>query len=185
MLTIDDFKKVYELLDNATPLSCDCGKMCGAVCCKPKKTFLYSSLWVYMLPGEDCLHDKNDKWLKWYRLNSKKHLFPKSWGKRFWAVRCTGPEHCKRELRPIQCRTFPLMPYLGADGEFQLILFNQPLPYECPLVTEGYELEESFITNVRNAWEILLQDNRIFDYVKADSERIRKAGDAIQIIESE
>ena len=77
------------------------------------------------------------------------------------------------------------MPYLGADGEFQLILFNQPLPYECPLVTEGYELEESFITNVRSAWEILLQDKRIFDYVKADSERIRKAGDAIQIIESE
>ena len=185
MLSKEDYQKVYELFDIATPLSCDCGTLCNGVCCKPKKTFLYSSLWIYLLPGEDCLHDRTDKWLKWYHLNSKKHLFPKSWGKRFWAVRCSGPEKCKRNLRPIQCRTFPLMPYLAADGEFQLILFNQPLPYECPLVTEGYELEEAFISNVRKAWEILLQDNRIYDYVKADSERIRKAGNAIQIIESE
>ncbi len=184
-LSKEDFQKVYELFDQATPLSGDCGQRCGAVCCKPGPFFQYSPLYIYMLPGEEVLHDKKDSWLRWYSLNTKKYLFPKSWGKSFWAVRCTGPDNCKRELRPIQCRTFPLMPYLTVEGNLQLILYNQQLPYECPLITEGTPLDEKFIECVRNAWEILLKDVRIYDYVKTESESMRNAEVAIQVIEAE
>ena len=183
ILSKEDFQKVYEILDSATPISGDCGKKCGALCCLPKPIFQYNSLLIYLLPGEDSLHDKEDPWLKWYSLNTKKYLFPKSWGKRFRAVRCSGPSKCKRNLRPIQCRTFPLMPYLTPDEKLQLILYNQPLPYQCPLITDSISLNKPFAENVRKAWKILLQDTRIFDYVKGESEHIRKTLDAIQVIE--
>ena len=81
MISIEDYQRVYKLFDNATPLSCDCGKMCGAVCCKPKKTFLYSGLWVYMLPGEDCLHDKKKQMDEVVPFKFEKAPVPKILGK--------------------------------------------------------------------------------------------------------
>lgn len=183
ILTTEDYKQVYEILNQATPLSEDCGRWCNAICCQPRPAFSYSPLYIYLLPGEDALFDKSDPWLKWYSLNTKKYRFPKSWGKRFYAVRCLGPSKCKRSLRPIQCRTFPLMPYLTADGKFQLVLYNQPLPYECPLITDGVSLNENFIKAVRDAWEILIKDVRIYDYINADSANIRKFGLPMQVVD--
>ncbi len=34
MLSIEIYRKIYNLLDKVNPLSYDCGKSCGAVCCR-------------------------------------------------------------------------------------------------------------------------------------------------------
>ena len=33
-------------------------------------------------------------------------------------VKCRNPPKCDRSIRPIQCRTFPLVPHIDENGEF-------------------------------------------------------------------
>ncbi len=49
-------------------------------------------------------------------------------------IKCKTPPYCVRDKRPIQCRTFPLMPYLTEDGELQMLYNDNELPYLCPLI---------------------------------------------------
>lgn len=184
MLTKEDYLKVYEIL-NATPLPFDCGTLCGSACCLPDNETKKRDCWIYMLPGEDEVHDKKDGWLTWKRLSTRRHLFPRSWGRKTWAVRCSDPENCRRQLRPIQCRTFPLMPYLTPGGRLQIVLYNRQLPYECPLIAGNTELDENFAKSVHRAWSILITDQRIFDYVEAESARMRENGVGYTLCETE
>ena len=84
-------------------------------------------------------------------------------------VKCRGPEFCKREKRPIQCRTYPVAPYITEKGELKLILNTDVLPYKCPLVHQRFELNQDFLQATYSAWERLIKDKRIFDLVEEDS----------------
>jgi len=192
-LTKSDFEKVYKLLDAATPVPFDCGMICGAACCRDYDADESDAdseitevnevesvgdsdddqddvLGIFLLPGEDLVHDRDNPWLEWSAEPADEFDFPDSWTDPVWFVKCGGPEKCNREFRPIQCRTFPLMPYLDETGGFHLIWDDTELPYCCPLLEERAELQSEFIDAVSEAWRLLITDPKIRDYVILESE---------------
>ena len=126
----DDYRKIYELLDPLSPVPFDCGKICGAACCKSD----LDDEGLFLLPGEEKLHEDS----KWALI--EKH-------KGYTFVKCKGPKFCERTIRPIQCRTFPMLPVFDPNGRLTLIYNDMDLSYGCPIIDSGTEINREFIEN--------------------------------------
>lgn len=172
---IQTYKAAYRLLDRYSPVDGDCGLMCSAACCMSASGCHDEEMGIYMLPGEDLIHDKNNSRLLWNAESSDEYGFPESWDETFWFVKCSGPSTCDRKMRPLQCRTFPLMPYISEAGELMMIYNDNELPYECPLIENEIPLNDDFVRATRTVWKHLLRDRRIRDMVEQDSELLREA----------
>ena len=139
------------------PVSFDCGMFCGASCCDYEGPGDLG-LGIYLLPGEEginpTLHPDDT-----YDLD----------GEIFTFVKCDGTETCIRELRPIQCRTYPLVPHIKADGELILIYNDSELPYGCPLVDQRARLNIEFVEETTKVWGELIKDPGIRKYVETYS----------------
>lgn len=161
---------IYRLLDKVSPLSFDCGCLCNAACCNCGSDD--EDLGIYLLPGEDKVHDRNADWLTWKAEYAEDFDFPDSWRGKIYFVRCKTPPVCPREKRPMQCRTFPLTPYIDDNGVLSLMLNDLELPYRCPLIEEEIPLNVDFVKATYTCWKHLIRDPLIYDLVKLDSERI-------------
>ncbi len=166
-------------MDRVSPLPADCGKLCGAACCNcggdgSGGDSLDFDMGIYLLPGEEKLFTRKEDWLKWSVEDAEDYEFPDSWSGHVYFVRCKTPPHCPREMRPLQCRFYPLAPYLTENGELRLILSPTELPYKCPLITERMPLQESFIRATCTVWKRLISDPLIRDLVEMDSRELRK-----------
>ena len=129
---------------------------------------------IYLLPGEEKLFTRKENWLKWNVEDAEDFEFPNSWSGKVYFVRCKTPPDCPREMRPLQCRFYPLAPYLSENGKLNLILSPTELPYKCPLITDKIALQESFVKATYTVWKRLIQDPLINDLVKMDSKELRK-----------
>ena len=167
-LTRKTFEKIYRMLDAVSPLDCDCGQLCGAACCTAGSG---GDMGIYLLPGEEKVHDRHDSWMEWGKLRAEDYDFPSTWSGAVYFVRCKTPPHCPREKRPIQCRTFPLVPHIGRDGELTMVYNDLDLPYTCPLIEEEIPLNDDFVRVTQEAWERMIRDPLICDLVKMDSEQ--------------
>ena len=184
--TKQDFEEIYRLWENVSPIDGDCGSLCSAACCRADGLYLdeiknpeydqdvleedeKDDLGIYLLPGEELVHDKSDDWLTWFKSNAEDVGFPESWTGEVYFVRCKGPDSCKRQLRPIQCRTYPVAPYITEKGELKLILNTDILPYKCPLVHQRFKLNQDFLEATYSAWKRLILDKRVYDLVEDDS----------------
>lgn len=169
MLNKDDYLKIYQLLDAVNPLPYDCGTLCSSICCRYEQLPNKEDLYLFMLPGEEMVHDRSDPWLSWQTHSTQEFGFPASWGKAVYTVQCRGPESCKRLLRPIQCRTYPLEPYITRKHKLALVYCDHYHPYDCPLIEKKAALSQEFLKATYKAWEMLIKDDSIRDYVEADS----------------
>lgn len=131
---------------------------------------------IYLYPGEHKIHNKKDDWLEWTIEDSGEFEFPDSWNGPVYFVRCKTPPVCPREKRPLQCRTYPLAPYLTEDGFLQMVYNDEDLPYRCPLIDEEIPLNDSFVKATYTVWAHLLRDPLIYDLVDMDS-RARDAAE--------
>ena len=172
-LTKDDYLEIYESLNRVSPLDTDCGELCSACCCTAEEA--EREMGIYLLPGEDKVHDRHDGWLSWTAEDAEDYDFPESWQGKVYFVRCKGPGYCRREIRPIQCRSFPLLPHLTEDDELMMVYNDLELPYRCPLIDEEIPLNDDFVEATRKAWEKLITDPLIRDLVMADSEEREQA----------
>lgn len=184
--TKKEFEEIYRLWENVSPIDGDCGSLCSAACCRADGLYPdeiknpeyvqdvldedeKDDLGIYLLPGEELVHDKSDGWLTWFKSDAKEVDFPESWTGDVYFVKCNGPDSCKRQLRPIQCRTYPVAPYITVKGELKLILNTDILPYKCPLVHQRFELNQDFLQATYSAWKRLILDKRVYDLVEDDS----------------
>lgn len=125
------------ILECATPLKRDCGKVCGAACCSSLEG---EETGMLLFPGEKEIYD----------------------GKAEWRIRETAmgpmvlcPGQCRREERPLACRMFPLLPYLNGSGEVRVVT-DQRARAVCPLARQGKQaMAPAFIDAVRQAGELL------------------------------
>lgn len=168
----ETFWELYELLDSVSPVDFDCGTLCDEVCCTcDVEACQGQDLVLYLFPGEEKLFTDGD----WYEMSyesTQRYEYPTSWGGDVYFIRCLDPPHCDRKLRPIQCRTFPLAPHLDENGELHLI-YEEDIPYVCPLIRDKTPLNEDFIEKNFEAWKILIEDPLIKDLIQMDStERI-------------
>ena len=161
------YKAIYRLLDRVSPVPFDCGTICGAACCNAAYTD--EDMGIMLLPGEEKIHDRHADWLSWDVLSTDEYELPGSWHGKIFFVKCKTPPHCPRHLRPIQCRSFPLLPHLDEDGTLQLIYNDYDLPYACPMIEDEIELDERFVKATYTAWKHLIRDPLIYDMVWGDS----------------
>lgn len=172
IITREEYKRIYAMLDEVSPIDMDCGKLCGALCCTCDNDNDSSdyNMGIYLLPGEDKLFTKNEDWLRWSTELAEDYEYPDSWHGLVYFVRCKTPPVCDRKMRPIQCRTYPLTPHINSDGILEMITCSYDLPYECPIIENNISLNESFINTTYEAWKKLITDPLIYDLVKMDSE---------------
>ncbi len=209
LMTIDKktYEEIYKMLDAVDPVDFDCGTLCGGLCCtcsyEPEEEFRMESdenadsyMGLYLLPGEEAIYnmdpdapDNDCGWIDWGYLVAEDYEFPESWHGKVSFIQCKTSPHCKREKRPIQCRTFPLAPHIDENGVFSMILNQDDLPYECPLIAQNsllggeITLNEAFIETTYIAWQKLLQDPLILDLVELDSEtRIEEGWDIVTVL---
>jgi hypothetical protein len=169
-----------------SPIDGDCGELCGGACCCAGEEDAAAqgfNLGIYLLPGEDKLFRKRDGLFEWSASKAEDGDFPSSWRGKVYFIRCKTPPLCQRDMRPLQCRFFPLTPHLFADGTLKLILFPmERLPYTCPLISERRPLSKAFVRASYTVWRRLIRDPLIRDLVAYDSEE-RDAG-ALTVIEA-
>lgn len=126
-----------EKLNHATPLKRDCGRLCGARCCRPLEG---EETGMLLFPGETEAYAGKTGWE--VRKTARGDL-----------LLCSGT--CNREERPLSCRLFPLLPLIGEDGEIRVVTDLRARAV-CPLARQGKSaMDPAFIEAVRQAGEIL------------------------------
>ncbi len=175
-------KKIYERLDEVTPVDFDCGKLCGEVCCVYDEDNNHTEeLVLYLLPGEELMY-KDSQEFELYYMDSSEIKYPHSWKDRIYLVKCINPPKCDRSIRPIQCRTFPLVPHISKNGEFHLILDETEFPYECPILRDHIKLNDDFIKVTYEVWGILIRNPLVYDLVDMDSKDREKRTSSYKIV---
>lgn len=127
------------LFDELTPLTTDCGRLCGGRCCQPMEG---ENTGMLLFPGEE----QHYAGLEGYVI----HSAPSG-----MLLTCSGS--CCREDRPLSCRLFPLLPLLRADGvKVAVDLRAKPV---CPLAQQGKSaLRQDFVEAVRACGQLLAED---------------------------
>lgn len=174
--TIRDF---YKKLDEVSPVDFDCGKLCGAACCgTAQNDYETNQLGLYLMPGEELMYENSDDF-ELYCINSDDEDYFQDG---LYLVACKNPPHCNREIRPIQCRTFPLIPHISEDGLFHLILDENEFPYECPIIRDKIKLNDDFIEVNFMVWKKLINNPLVNDLIESDSRIRDNEGDEYEII---
>lgn len=135
----DKLEKAREILAEVTPLKTDCGKVCGARCCRSLEG---EETGMLLFPGEEAYYA----------------------GKPGWTLRRTAsgmllvcPGSCARDERPLACRIFPLLPVIR-EGEVK-VAADQRARAVCPLMKQGIRgMDPAFAEAVREAGKILMED---------------------------
>ena len=160
-MTEERYREIYDILNAVEVLDEDCGLLCGCACCTEEGS---EEMGIYLLPGEELVHKDDEDWLK-MKVDEEGRYFG----------RCTTPPICPRDRRPIQCRTFPLLPHLYDDGTLEMVYNDIDLPYRCPLIDEEIPLEDDFVEATQAAWEMLIRDPRIREIIREDSQEREKS----------
>lgn len=129
-----------EKLNQVTPLKTDCGRVCGARCCRSLEG---EETGMLLFPGEEAAYAGKAGW----------RVIPSARGP---VLLC--PDRCAREERPLSCRLFPLLPLAREDGGIRVVTDRRARAV-CPLARQGKSaMDPAFTEAVREAGEILLRD---------------------------
>ena len=138
-----------EKLNEATPLKRDCGRICGARCCRPLEG---EETGMLLFPGEAEAYAGRDGWM--IRSASTGEI-----------VICPG--QCERNERPLACRLFPLLPVIREDGSVRVTVDRRARAV-CPLARRGKStMDPAFIEAVREAGELLASDEEQAAFLQA------------------
>ena len=160
-----DWKRIYGMLERATPLPFDCGRLCGKRCCSGIQT----GRGVYLFPGEEKLFAGESTWCTVEEFVPEEVHFT---GGGF-LLNCCGD--CPRSMRPLSCRLFPLAPRLHGQGNFDLI-FEPDAVFTCPLVqlNDIDMLDPAFIEGARMVWLELVKDERVWSGLQEYMARLKR-----------
>lgn len=149
------YEKVYDILENVTPLASDCGKLCNQACCQA----IDDDSGMYLFPGEEVMYEDKPHWLRLEPSN-----FTYGGGKKALVAICSA--HCERKLRPLACRIFPLTPYIGHNGFLSIKVDPRAVPV-CPLAraNTAEKMNDAFIDAVVNVFKLLARDRDFTSFV--------------------
>ena len=148
-----------EKLRDVTPLKTDCGRVCGARCCRSLDG---EETGMLLFPGEADAYAGREGWS--VRRAAQGEM-----------VVCPGS--CSREERPLSCRLFPLLPLAGEDGSIRVVT-DLRAKAVCPLARQGKSaMDPAFVEAVREAGEILARSDgqAVFLELLADEQKQLKA----------
>ncbi len=155
----DAVSAAREKLNHATPLKKDCGRICGARCCRSLEG---EETGMLLFPGEAEAYAGKDGWE--IRQTARGDL-----------LLCSGT--CDREERPLSCRLFPMLPLIGDDGKIRVVT-DLRARVVCPLARQGKSaMDPAFIAAVRLDGEILAADDEqavFLDMLAEEQEQLRE-----------
>ena len=156
-----NYTQIYALLEKVTPLQADCGKLCNKACCEGGE-----DTGMHLFPGEEVMFENESNWMV-----MKDTDLSYGENKNIKLAVCKG--ECIRGKRPLGCRIFPLTPYISEE-ENLIIKMDPRAKVRCPLAdhTTINKLQPSFITAVKKAIEMLVQDNEVKAFMKYISREI-------------
>ena len=126
-----------EMLSGLTPLKGDCGRVCGAACCRADEDGQGGML---LFPGEERLFSPLPAA---FRIEENSQVIPHA-----RLLLCDGA--CDRALRPLSCRLFPLLPTRNG------VIMDRRGWAMCPLMASGKRgLNPDFVRAVEAAGQLL------------------------------
>ena len=158
------YNMVYSVLGNVTPLEVDCGQLCNGACCEVTDELTG----MYLFPGEEVMYKNMPEWAEIYDTDFSYN------GKNVDLFTCTG--YCDRELRPLSCRIFPLVPYVkkGEKMEIRMDVRGRGM---CPLATamNVEDLAPEFVENVTLAMKLCMANPEVREFLYALTETLDEA----------
>jgi len=139
------YKSIYEYFGDTTPLSIDCGKLCGGACCKSDEN---EDTGMYLFPGEEKLFINDPD----FKIIPSEFEYGNTYAN---ILICKG--HCDRKKRPLSCRIFPVIPHFNRDDSFKLI-FDPRAKSLCPLcdLKDFSRLDDTFLYKTEKVIRLLL-----------------------------
>lgn len=178
----DVIREIYAELNQVNPVDFDCGKLCDEICCVyDDEDYHNEDLAIFLLPGEELIIEEDENF-ELIHVDAKELKYPFSWKNGVYLLKCKHPPKCNRNYRPIQCRTFPLIPHITKDNEFHLVFDESEYPYECPLIHEKIKLNRDFVKKTYECWKILIKDPLIYDLISMDSRKKENKKTSYEII---
>jgi Fe-S-cluster containining protein len=156
----DKYIKLYtdawKKLEDSTPLSSDCGELCGKKCCSGS-----DSDGMLLFPGEEYLYQNIDN--SWFRVQNSDTVLPN--GYQIKLLVCKGC--CPRHKRPLSCRIFPFIPYIN-NKQWMELRYDLRGFRICPVVFNPMEnpVNENFIENLYEAFAPLVNDENIVEFIE-------------------
>lgn len=145
------------LLKDITPLKNDCGRCCGSACCHSMEG---EETGMLLFPGEEEFY-QNDESFQIRELPFGKLLI------------CSGV--CRRDMRPLACRLFPLLPVLREDGI--RVVTDERARAVCPIARQGRRaMDPAFTEQVKNVGVCLAADPEQKQWL----ERLTEENDALK-----
>ncbi len=156
----DFYRYLYRKLNKRTPLSTDCGMLCGNACCVDSGE---EPLGMYLFPfEEEALQGAKNLTIEDsdFQINERPVK-----------IAFCAP-YCNRKDRPLACRIFPLFPYVDKTGYMQVIV--DPRSRECcPLhKLEQNELSPKFVRGVRHIAKLLMRNESTREFLYETSRLI-------------
>lgn len=148
------YEEAYCLLENCTPLRFNCGKLCNAICCQSQ----HGEDGMFLFPFEE----------ERYKNQTQFKIIDSNWtlsnGRIIKLLVCKG--QCKRNMRPLACRIFPLAPLL-TNNDMLRIKMDIRGRRVCPLCQEGItSVQPVFRQTVRRAITPLLKFDEVKLFIK-------------------
>lgn len=174
------FEKAYAYMDE-TVIDGNCGELCNYICCNPDCND-GEEMGIYFMPYEyESLHKDNpifDKEKIEYH-NSEDYCLTEKIDYLLYGY-CNSTFNCNRELRPIQCRTYPLIPHIK-NKKLQLIMEKQNC-FDCPLPDMFDQWRKEYIEGIYKGWKELIKIKEIYDLVEFDSLEREYEGNVLRVI---
>lgn len=163
MTAVQVYAEAYRLLDRVTPLGpLDCGELCGKACCCDGGR---EDAGMYLFPGEEAMFRAKPDWL---RIEPSAFTYV-SGNIHAPIAMCTG--RCNRQLRPLSCRIFPLIPYIKQNSRMTLIT-DPRAKSMCPLAKALMldEFDVRFTETVGYVMRVLSRFPKVRAFLEAQSE---------------
>ncbi len=161
------YEKAYEYMSENV-IDGNCGDLCKCHCCRPPGSG-EEDMGIYFLPFEyEEMQELNQTidHTKTEVHTSEEYEFTETVPFLFYGF-CNGVDNCNRDLRPIQCRSYPLAPYIE-DNMLYLIIDEQQ-EHDCPLIKDFNSWRLTFIQGIYKGWEELLKIDQVKALIEADS----------------
>lgn len=150
-----DYDQLYAMLGDLTPLRFDCGGLCAAACCADSD----AGDGMLLAPGEVALLEGEEGF----------SILPCYVPKYGTMGLLTCPGHCRRDMRPLSCRIFPLYPRFLPDGSLRASLDPRARAI-CPLAHMSVAaLDPAFRKAVLQVFEAMAQDAKGLKWLQAVS----------------
>ncbi len=155
------YRSIYKFWGDTTPLFGDCGELCGKACCESDDC-AEDETGMYLFPGEKALFCNHPN----FKVVSSDFTYK---NKLADIVICKGP--CKRDLRPLSCRIFPLIPYFRKNSGLKIII-DPRAKHLCPLAQKGAlpYLNPDFLRKVEKTFSMLIHFPEVRDFLEGLSD---------------